>query len=85
MSNMRRRARLLNNGVFAVIEKDMRRLLNSNCAVCGAAGEHIDHIIPISRGGRHSIGNLQTLCAFCNLSKNNKLSIEWRAKRLAAA
>lgn len=81
----RRRVRLMGNGVFTIISKDMRRLLAQSCASCGNTGEHIDHIIPVSRGGRHSIGNLQMLCAKCNLSKNNKLSIEWRSRSVFVA
>lgn len=33
---------------------------------------HIDHIIPLSRGGSHTVDNVCTACAFCNLSKNAK-------------
>lgn len=35
---------------------------------------HIDHIVPISKGGDSSPENLQTLCRTCNLSKSNKVS-----------
>jgi 5-methylcytosine-specific restriction endonuclease McrA len=66
-------------GVFDVIEKDLRRLANTPCAFCGSTiGLQIDHIVPISRGGRHSVGNLQSLCKPCNSSKNNRLEVEWR-------
>jgi len=33
---------------------------------------HIDHYIPLSRGGDHTIGNLVTTCPTCNLKKNAK-------------
>lgn len=34
---------------------------------------HIDHIIPLSRGGRHTAANIQLLCPPCNLRKGAKL------------
>lgn len=37
-----------------------------------------DHVVPIRRGGRHSIGNLLPSCNRCNLSKAAKLLVEWR-------
>lgn len=48
------------------------------CKICGATAAdgvklHVDHIIPVSKGGRTEPGNLQTLCERCNLGKSNKL------------
>lgn len=34
---------------------------------------HIDHIVPISKGGNSETGNLRVLCRTCNLSKQNKM------------
>jgi len=36
---------------------------------------NIDHVIPLSKGGKHVIENIQWLCATCNLSKGNRLEI----------
>ncbi len=33
---------------------------------------HIDHVVPVSRGGLTEPENLQTLCAPCNLRKGNR-------------
>jgi 5-methylcytosine-specific restriction endonuclease McrA len=48
----------------------------SRCRMCGAtpahgATLHIDHIVPVSHGGRTIPENLQTLCQDCNLGKSN--------------
>jgi 5-methylcytosine-specific restriction endonuclease McrA len=37
---------------------------------------HFDHVIPLSRGGRHSTENIQLAHPFCNWSKNDKLPEE---------
>lgn len=39
---------------------------------------HIDHIVPLAKGGRHAIDNLCTSCCVCNRSKSSKLPHEWR-------
>lgn len=41
------------------------------CAYCGATGDlHIEHVVPISNGGSHSIGNIVPSCPRCNYSKH---------------
>ena len=65
-----------------ILDRELRRLYASPCASCGTRERiELDHIIPIARGGRHSIGNLQPLCRTCNASKWTWLLIEWKAKR----
>lgn len=58
---------------FKVLQRD-----NFSCCFCGASPAknsntelHIDHIVPWSKGGETTIGNLQTLCSICNLGKSN--------------
>lgn len=73
-----RRTRKLENGIFLVTTKDIKRILNKPCAYCGSKDRlTLDHIIPISRGGRHSIGNLLSACKSCNSKKHNKFITEW--------
>lgn len=50
---------------------------NFTCRNCGkympdGVGLHIDHIIPISKGGRSVMSNLQVLCSKCNGKKSSK-------------
>ena len=33
---------------------------------------HVDHIVPVSRGGKSVMSNLQTLCEDCNCGKGNR-------------
>lgn len=74
-----RRSRKHNNGVFHILKKELKRLYNSPCFYCGSTDKiTADHIVPISRGGTHSIGNLVPACSFCNGSKHNKFLVEWK-------
>ena len=59
---------------WAVLKRD-----NYRCAKCGASpsSDHtveleIDHVIPVVKGGRNSLENLQTLCRRCNQGKKDR-------------
>lgn len=58
------------------IAKSIRRRVykksNYKCIVCEATDSiTIDHIIPLSKGGKNKEENMQTLCKYCNLKKAN--------------
>jgi len=82
-----RRARKISSDARVVTDGDMRRLVaryNGKCGYCNESDyDHIDHIVPLSQGGRHAIGNLMPACAFCNLSKHAKLLSDWRYRKAA--
>lgn len=62
------RAKVTNSLRFAIYKRDGYR-----CCKCGRKTEdlEIDHILPISKGGKTHPNNLQTLCKRCNKNKSN--------------
>lgn len=47
------------------------------CTICGASAQegaklHVDHIIPVAKGGKTTKNNLRTLCFSCNIGKRDK-------------
>lgn len=60
---------------FSVWERECGR-----CWMCGKdvvlAAMHVDHIIPLSRGGPHAYANVGCACRLCNSAKRNKLPSE---------
>jgi hypothetical protein len=62
-----------------VYERDGWRCVSCKCKVHMCKAYHpkqasIDHIIPISMGGSHTYGNVQTMCVSCNSSKSDKIT-----------
>ena len=67
------RSKMSNSLRYDVLKRD-----NFKCCVCGYGSLdnvklHVDHIIPVSRGGKTKLDNLQTLCDRCNLGKSDKV------------
>jgi 5-methylcytosine-specific restriction endonuclease McrA len=55
------------------------------CAICATSiteGKfHLDHIVPLARGGKHEKTNVQLLCATCNVRKSAKDPIQYMQER----
>ena len=56
---------------------DILKRDHGRCVLCGASPEdgvklHVDHIIPVSKGGKTTPENLRTLCDRCNIGKKDK-------------
>lgn len=64
------RGKVTNKMRFAIYERDHNR-----CRKCGRRTHdlEVDHIIPISKGGKSTFDNLQTLCHRCNVRKGSNL------------
>jgi 5-methylcytosine-specific restriction endonuclease McrA len=58
-----------------------RRLAKGVCHYCGRKalpGElTMDHIVPVSRGGKTTKGNVVACCKACNTAKKQLLPMEW--------
>ena len=57
---------------------DIMRRDGFRCVLCGLSAKdgailHVDHIIPVSKGGKTEMSNLRTLCEKCNIGKSNKI------------
>jgi hypothetical protein len=70
----RRSGRKLGRLEYGCLKK-IRSQQKDKCAICFRSlnGKgHMDHIIPLAKGGKHAAANLQFLCPPCNLSKSDK-------------
>lgn len=77
----KRKALARNAGVYRFSGDDWLRLqrrFGYRCAYCGSRAKLTqDHVVPLTRGGRHAIGNILPACGSCNSSKGNRLLLEW--------
>lgn len=85
----KRLALKLNNGHEPYLEDEVLQEYGSNCHICKEPieleasrkvgvgdwkkGLHIDHLIPLSKGGMDSLSNVRPAHAECNLYKNAKV------------
>jgi 5-methylcytosine-specific restriction endonuclease McrA len=78
----RRRARLFSSsGQYKPADVENLFLLQrGRCANCGcqlSSGYHIDHRVPVAKGGDNSKHNIELLCPSCNMRKAAKLPHEF--------
>lgn len=71
--------KIMNDDIrYNVLKRD-----NYTCQICGVTAKdgaklHVDHIIPVSKGGTNEMSNLQTLCDRCNIGKSNKTDDDFK-------
>ena len=82
-AKQRKHTKRANGGSFTIEEwQTMCLLVGGRCVKCGQIAElTIDHIVPVSVGGRNDISNLQPLCMSCNSRKGTK-TIDYRSLML---
>lgn len=80
LKTLQRRARQKAVKHYKVTPKDIQRILSHPCLYCGKKATQVDHVMPLIKGGNHSIGNLAPACASCNASKSGKFLSIWRYK-----
>lgn len=78
----RRQARLYGQFEFDLPKdfvKILNELQNNACAYCSRTDIKltIEHMLPISRGGKHCFANVILACVTCNFSKHSKTLEEW--------
>lgn len=53
---------------------------SGHCHYCDKEAKlTLDHVVPLSRSGKHSKDNVVAACSHCNNSKSNKTLEEWNA------
>lgn len=88
----KRRALKKNNGHSPYTEQQVLDLYGTNCNICTLPvdlsaprkvgipgwenGLHIDHVLPISKGGPDILSNVRATHGLCNITKNNKEQYE---------
>lgn len=83
LKDVNRRARKKNNGGKLSIGVTPKLLTHQRgkCAVCKInlkkTGFHLDHIIPLSLGGKNTDSNIQLTCPNCNQKKGSKHPIQF--------
>ncbi len=60
-----------------VLEEWLKENYGKECVYCHSEAVHIDHRIPLKKGGKHELNNLQLLCKTCNFAKNDMLEEEY--------
>lgn len=87
LSEQRRRARIKGVGgnLSSNIHEKLMALQQCKCAVCRTSLKkvrpHVDHIMPIARGGANTDDNVQLLCPTCNFRKHAKHPVDFMQER----
>ena len=77
----KRRARILAAPVNYFTDRDWQRIIarqRGECFYCHEVAPLTkEHLIPLTRGGAHSVGNIVGACSTCNCRKRTKTRMEF--------
>lgn len=76
-----RRTTIVKSNERNILYRKLSRRHGQNCYYCKnyLDGDfHFDHLVPISRGGEHTLDNIVLACMQCNQEKYNKTIEEYR-------
>lgn len=79
-NQIRRFAKAKNGGKYTLAEwETLCKKYDNKCLACGRQNIKltVDHVIPLCKGGKNSIDNIQPLCQSCN-SKKGKKHLDYR-------
>lgn len=67
------------SGTITAAQLRMLFTMYKACLCCGASTDlTLDHIVPLSKGGSHTLHNSQVLCHSCNSGKRDYHSTDYR-------
>jgi len=82
-----RKSRKRGNGDYvAVTTAEWLRIVrrfDGCCAYCGArdVALHMDHVVPLAKGGRQAPANILPACGPCNMAKHDSFLSVWRLRK----
>lgn len=80
-SNRKRRALKRASGSFTTKQiREQHKRQKGKCYYCHKkVGKtyHIEHVVPLARGGSNDVSNIVIACPTCNMRKQDKLPHEW--------
>lgn len=78
LRRLSKKGTLIKDNIF---KSDLLKVFNYQCPYCGRPINldscTFDHVIPVSKNGKHSADNLLPCCQSCNSSKRNSDMIDW--------
>lgn len=86
LGSLRRRARELGTNEVkrgvAIFVKALRSKRTVRCYYCktfvSGRKAHVEHVIPLAKGGTHNAENLCAACPKCNLTKSTRILGDWQ-------